>query len=186
MGEIKRKRRAGDSDKEERAKYKDGHNSQLKKTSDRSIESSELLPHQNSNALQNISRAFDCSKSKSIPISIKFSKNYNQKPLKEIPPTAFDVSLSIFNSPLRYFLHPSKTAVIINERLPVLSALCMRALPLKAEGNGGVDRRGGAWVTHVHTGIHRRTQATSQGHRPTPTKPKRLIILYTPLVNINM
>lgn len=46
-------------------------------------------------------------------------------------------ALSIFNSPLRYFLHPSKAVVIINESLPVLSALCMRALRLKAEGNGG-------------------------------------------------
>lgn len=78
-------------------------------------------------------------------------------------------SLSIFNSPLRYFLHPSKAAVIINESLPVLSALCMRALRLKAEGNGGWTEGEGLWVTHANT------HTASQGHWPTPKKPKILI-----------
>lgn len=60
-------------------------------------------------------------------------------------------ALSIFNSPLRYFLHPSKAAVIINESLPVPSALCMRALRLKEEGNGGWTEGEGLRVTHART-----------------------------------
>lgn len=119
-----------------------------------------------------MSLAFDYTNSKSIPISIQPSKNYDGKKKKKTgggggkhpknswfspPASIVSLSLSIFNSPLRYFLHPSKAAVIINESLPVHSALCMRALPLKAEGNGGGQkRRGYRWhmYTHTNTLIH--------------------------------
>ena len=131
------------------------------------------------NTIQNISLGFDYTKSKSIPISLQSSKNYNgnkyhqkeeRKKKKNFDsPRLLMPSLSIFNSPLRYFLHPSKAAVIINESLPVLSALCMRALRLKAEGNGGWAEGEGLRVTHVNT------HTASQGHWPTPKKPKILI-----------
>ena len=113
--------------------------------------------------IQNIGRGFDYTKSKSIPISIQSSKNYNGNkyhPKKlRFPPSRLrrlSLALSIFNSPLRYFLHPSKAAVIINESLPVLSALCMRALPLKAEGNGGWTEGEGLRVTHARTHTYTR------------------------------
>lgn len=85
------------------------------------------------------------------------------------PASAVSLLLSIFNSPLRYFLHPSKAAVIINESLPVLSALCMRALRLKAEGNGGWTKRGGA------TGDTLPRAQPWRGHWPLPEEPKILI-----------
>lgn len=111
------------------------------------------------NTIQNISLGFDYMKSKSIPISLQSSKNYNgnkyhQKKKNFDSPSCLchlSPALSIFNSPLRYFLHPSKAAVIINESLPVPSALCMRALRLKAEGNGGWTEGEGLRVTHART-----------------------------------
>lgn len=121
----------------------------------------ELLPNQNMNTIQNISLSFDYTNSRSIPISTESSKNYNGNKYHPKnsgspfpPPPSLSLALSIFNSPLRYFLHPSKAAVIINESLPVLSALCMRALLLKAEGNGGWTEGEGLRVTHAYTHIY--------------------------------
>lgn len=138
----------------------------------------ELLPYQKI-IIQNISPGFDYTNSKSIPISFQASKTQKsnkhhpkktEKKLWFLPP-ASTISLlhpPFFKSPLRYFLHPSKAAVIINESLPVLSALCMRALCLKAEGNGGWTEGEGQRVTHACTHIHAHTPP----HRVTDLHPR--------------
>lgn len=75
-------------------------------------------------------------------------------------PPSLPCRLFIFKIPLRYFLHPSKVAVIINENLPVLDALCMTALPLKAKGNGG-GQRGRGYGSHTSAHTHTYTRHMS-------------------------